>query len=92
MHSGRRANGAESRRSAESYGRDKKKRETRSKRCVRVPVRGPPGLLVLIGPEAPGHAATTSKVRYVSSAAGKMSTHVWKDCRGRERKKDREAF
>lgn len=37
-------------------------------------VRGETGMgggMVLIGPWAPGHAATTSKVRYTSSAAGK---------------------
>lgn len=29
------------------------------------------GLEVLIGPQAPGYAATTAKVRYTSSASGK---------------------
>lgn len=38
---------------------------------VRGRVGGPPGLLVLIGLQAPGHAATTSKVRYTSSTARK---------------------
>lgn len=41
------------------------------KGCVRGMVGGPWGLLVLIGPQALGHAATTSKVRYTSSTAGK---------------------
>lgn len=47
------------------------KRGGRDKGWVRGRVGGPQGLLALIGPQALGHAATTSKVRYTSSTAGK---------------------
>lgn len=46
-------------------------RQKETKGWVRGMVGGPPGLLVLIGPPAPGHAGTTSKVRYTSGTAGK---------------------
>lgn len=49
----------------------KTKRTRRDEGWVRGRVGGPRGLLVIIGPQAPGLAATTSKVRYTSSAAGK---------------------
>lgn len=35
------------------------------------------GLLALIGPGAPGREATTSKVRYTSSTAGKCRPTKW---------------
>lgn len=65
------------------------KRGGRDKGRVRGRNGGPRGLLVLIGPQAPGHTATTSKGRYTSSIAGKCRP-TWGTAagqRGRESKK-----
>lgn len=67
------------------------KRGGRDKGWVRGRVGGPQGLLALIGPQALGHAATTSKVRYTSSTAGKCRPK-WERAAGHreeERKRDR---
>lgn len=53
---------------AKRFPKGKKKKRMRSREVGRE---GPREFRVLIGPWAPGHAATTSKVRYTSSAAGK---------------------
>lgn len=57
---------------------------------VRGRVGGPQGLLVLIGPQAPGHAVTTSKVRYTSSTAGKCRPTWGRAAGQREEERHRE--
>lgn len=57
---------------------------------VRGTVGRPQGLLVLIGPQAPGHAATTSKVRYTSSTAGKCRPTWGKTAGQKGEERDRE--
>lgn len=74
------------------YVMGKTKRSRRDKGWVRGRVGGPRGLLVIIGPQAQGLAATTSKVRYTSSTAGKCRPmRGWAaGQREEERRRDRE--
>lgn len=70
----------------------KTKRRRSNKGWVRGIVGGPRGLLVLIGPQALGHAATTSKVRYTSSTAGKCRPEWGRAAGQREEDRPRKAI